>query len=62
MKSFNCKVCNRISAQYAEDCKECNEPLFCNVCGYDNDSENVVKRVELRETHKKEEHISVDIK
>lgn len=62
MIRYHCKGCGRLSAQYAERCLECNQPLFCNVCGYYEDDMLLKRARELiRKEHRKEEHVSIDL-
>lgn len=61
MTRYLCKICGRLAGQAAENCNECEEPLFCNLCGYDTDLKLNGKRELLRIEHRKEEHVPVDL-
>lgn len=61
MIRYLCKICGRLAGQVAENCNECGEPLFCNICAYNTDDKFNWKREILRIEHRTDEHRSVDL-
>lgn len=63
MIRYLCKICGRLAGQVYESCDECGDPLFCNLCGYnyDTDAKFAGKRVLIKREHRADQHHSVDL-